>query len=37
MTGRRAFLGISHTPLLGLNPVAAEVSAELALLLEGAP
>ena len=29
MTGRRAFLGISHTPLLGLNPVATEVSAEL--------
>ena len=29
MTTARAFLGISHTPLLGLNPVAAEVSNEL--------
>lgn len=29
MTSTRAFLGMSHSPLLGLNPVAAEVSAEL--------
>jgi 2,3-dihydroxyphenylpropionate 1,2-dioxygenase len=28
MTGSRAFLGLSHTPLMGLNPVAAAVQAE---------
>jgi len=29
MTGHRAFLGLSHTPLLGLNPVAEDVRREL--------
>ncbi len=29
MTAARAFLGMSHSPLIGLNPVAPEVDAEL--------
>jgi 2,3-dihydroxyphenylpropionate 1,2-dioxygenase len=29
MTVSRAFLGLSHTPLLGVNPVASEVTAEM--------
>jgi len=32
----RAFLGISHTPLMGLNPIAAEVESELQAALAAA-
>lgn len=34
MTLERAFLGLSHTPLLGLNPVAPEVEADVRGMLE---
>lgn len=36
MTAQRAFLGLSHTPLMGLNPVAPDVDAGLAEALEAA-
>lgn len=36
MTGRRAFLGMSHSPLMGLNPVADAVRDELATAIAAA-
>ena len=36
MTAQRAFLGLSHTPLMGLNPVAPDVEAGLTEALEAA-
>ncbi|MEN9316174.1 MAG: hypothetical protein RIS35_2567 [Pseudomonadota bacterium] len=36
MTAERAFLGLSHTPLMGLNPVAPAVEAELSAALDAA-
>ena len=29
MTAQRAFLGMSHTPLMGLNPIARSIEDEL--------
>ena len=35
MAAPRAFLGLSHSPLYGLNPVDVEIAADLAQALDG--